>query len=214
MGFDPKGNPKLPEVDRDLLAELPDGGTNFNAMKLGFMKIIAELNPTILTGLIRADGSLDRDAMDDLSDTLEHIYDNITKVFPKDGHITDIKLMSDLSEDVNVTSQASESLTAAAGHAYIVLVATHVNSTRNWEASVKLTLSGSSARTLQYIPTITTAAILSGQAHNCLNSQAYGMLGGPGMLLGPGDALTITDETFVAADNVSTIFIYVDITLA
>lgn len=163
--------------------------------------------PSWLTGIYSPDnGEVRVDVLQDIIDVMRAFADNITNFRNILGNSTP-------STQVNVASQATETLTVAAGHYYIVLYVAGSNANR--QPAFKLTYTPSAGAAVVFTPSAQV------QAQSCilLGGQAQGTgVGGRGMMasgleMGPADTLALTDGNFVAADVMRHDFIFLDYTL-
>lgn len=196
-GYDLKGKPLPPEIDVDLRAALPSHGALFNKLKKGFIRISGTLRNTLVSGLIRSDDSIDRDAMDDLATFLK---------CPIRGGVPTTLL--------SITSAAEASLTVAPGHVYEVQVMSLMNSTRAPSINISYTPVVGNAVNFGIIPGIQSVphAVLGGLLMDSAGANTLTGLVGP--LWGrAGDIFGIGDNNYVAMDVMRVQFLFIDYTL-
>lgn len=115
------------------------------------------------------------------------------------------------SIQTSTTSAATSVLTCAAGYTYKVIACGYSNSTRATNAKLELTVSGGSAKIITHG---TTAALathiwhLIGGENPRSNAVGWNVQLSEPVWLSAGDALTITDLTFQAADSMYYFYLY------
>lgn len=197
---------KRPAIDKDLLFELPSHGSSFNTIKNGLIRVVAKLKPSLFSGGIRSDDSIDRDMVDDLSDLVEYMYDNRATVLP-DLLLNDINLLKDIVINVDSTSASSKEWTVTTGKIWVVLACCFANDTDTGAFDITITPSGG------------TAGIIAGVT-GATATRTYNMLTGGGgiygvcypLILDSADKIKIEDVTFTAGDTVRKTIVYVELT--
>ena len=118
--------------------------------------------------------------------------------------------------DTSTTSAATYTLTCPAGHRYVVTACGYSNGTRVTAGQLELTKSGGAAKILLKGTTAGLATYvwkLIGAYNSASNAAGFNSsIEGP-IILGPGDVLTIRDNSFVAADTMYYYFMYQDVVL-
>jgi hypothetical protein len=112
------------------------------------------------------------------------------------------------------TSASTYTLTAPAGHRYRVVWFAHFNITRASTITAQATIGGVTAAAFASSVSANTVAIgrwavaVGGMSSGATNTSPMEVV------LNPGDSITITDTTFVAADTVGNVALYWDEVIA
>jgi len=210
MAFDNNLKQKRPIYGIDLQDDLPSQGDDLRALAKFFHS--SELNLGSIFSVVRSDGTYDREAMDDFSDLMERIIDNISANRLKFGSITDVDNLIGITSDQDVTSSATKEWTVGSGKCWIVLFLSASNDNRNTSFHATITPDGGTAvPTGQSRVTAASATAANGGSSVLGGIESPGAVTTP-IVLNEGDKIKITDNAFTAGDTVAKNIAYVEIT--